>query len=54
MASSIKHEHKIIAKKWANTLMELANEDANISKDSILNNLNEAIKQEYALLIKHI
>ena len=36
MASSVKQNYKMVAQKWANTLMELACEDENLSKDQIL------------------
>ena len=43
MASLEKQNCKSIAKRWANALMELANENANISKDDILKDLKEIV-----------
>ena len=39
MASSVKQNYKMVAQKWANTLMNLACEDENLSKDQILDDL---------------
>ena len=43
MTSSVKQNYKAIAKRWASALMELANEDANISKDDVLKNLKDIV-----------
>lgn len=41
MASSGKQNNELVAKRWANALMELACEDENISKEDILDDLRE-------------
>ena len=41
MASSVKHNNELVAKRWALALMELALEDENISKEDILDDLHE-------------
>lgn len=41
MASSVKQNNELVAKRWANALMELACEDENISKEDILDDLRE-------------
>ena len=41
MASSVKQNCELVAKKWAIALMELAQEDENISKEDILDDLRE-------------
>ena len=41
MASSVKQNSELVAKRWAKALMELACEDENISKEDILDDLYE-------------
>ena len=41
MASSVKQNWELVAKRWALALMELALEDENISKEDILDDLRE-------------
>ena len=41
MASSVKQSNELVAKRWAKALMELACEDENISKEDILDDLQE-------------
>ena len=41
MASSVKQNCELVAKRWALALMELALEDENISKEDILDDLRE-------------
>ena len=41
MASSVKQNNELVAKRWALALMELALEDENISKEDILDDLKE-------------
>lgn len=41
MTSSVKQNSELVAKRWANALMELACEDENISKEDILDDLLE-------------
>ena len=41
MASSAKQGNELIAKRWALALMELALEDENISKEDILDDIEE-------------
>lgn len=41
MASSVKQNCELVAKRWAKALMELACEDENISKEDILDDLQE-------------
>lgn len=41
MASSVKQNCELVAKRWALALMELAQEDENISKEDILDDLVE-------------
>ena len=41
MTSSVKQNSELVAKRWANALMELACEDENISKEDILVDLLE-------------
>ena len=41
MASSVKQNSELVAKRWAKALMELACEDENISKEDILDDLRE-------------
>ena len=44
MASSVKQNNELVAKRWASALMELALEDENISKEDILDDLKEIAK----------
>lgn len=41
MTSSVKQNCELVAKRWALALMELAQEDSNISKEDILDDLKE-------------
>ena len=41
MASSVKQNCELVAKRWAKALMDLAQEDVNISKEDILDDLRE-------------
>ena len=41
MASSVKQGNELVAKRWALALMELALEDENISKEDILDDIEE-------------
>ncbi len=42
MGANVKHrDSELVARRWAKALMELAQEDAGISKDDILNDLHE-------------
>ena len=41
MASSVKSNNELVAKRWALALMELALENENISKEDILDDLRE-------------
>jgi len=43
MTSSVRQNCKAVAKRWANALMELANEDNNLSKDAILKDLRDIV-----------
>lgn len=44
MASSVKQGNELVAKRWALALMELALEDENISKEDILDDIEEIAK----------
>ena len=41
MASSVKQNCELVAKRWALALMELALENENVSKEDILDDLRE-------------
>ena len=45
MASSVKQGNELVAKRWALALMELALEDENISKEDILDDIEQSLEE---------